>query len=333
MNAQSSSQPLTSTTLEIGLELLPVVVENWQGGYSLALTQAIKRANLPSRISLSLFEQQYERIFYTGQVNMQRRSREVYDLDSKMGWMETNLMGLNASIPFIPDWVGNSPIIEEVDPPQVEFLAEYREILGYKCQGALWTNDEGEAWEVWFTRELSWPVRWGALWGLPEIPGMILEQTERPGPGQVSAKHWAILKIDFEVPSKTHFTPSADRTSFTDIKEARQASFDLLKKDLNPKPFCHDRLAGPWKLDGFMDKLWLWLEKEEGQTYLHLLGPGQKHQIFSAYLGDKLILAVKPAETRIYKLDSKGNLLMQSGMPAFRFVRGSKKELKKFRKE
>lgn len=326
MNSQTASRMLKHGTLHIALQMKPVEIaaSSWRSNYSVELTRAIKRGNLPSRISIAFDQKRYLKVQEDRQWGWWGKSTELFDLSTEKGWFCKEHPLMNARTAFSPGQPGD---FEEVDEPVVELLEERKEISGQTCRKARWMSEEG-AWTLWYAEGVQMPEQLEFIWGLPGIPGVIMEMVESPGPGQVSVRHYTVESLDESPLSEHALTPPEGYKAFNSSTEARRAVLELQQKDVAGENPTFGSLKGPWKLTGAQDELFLKVEKREGQTVLvKELGAGEA-RVSPILMGENRFLLVEGLEFKLYRYDKKAKVLEQVGQSAFRFEKAKGKEVR-----
>lgn len=330
MNAQTVSRTLSHGTLQIELKLIPVDIpeENWDSDYSIQLTRAIKRSNLPESIAITFGGNRYRKVQVDQEWGWEGKSMEFFDLKSEKGWFCKEHPLLKACVPFSPAFPGEPDELEEIDEPVIELLDETREILGFSCRKARWSTDE-EGWEVWYAEQLALKDEMEFLWGLPGIPGLIMEMTERPERGQVSKRHYQIKLLYDSPPSPTEFEIPGDYRPFDNSTQARKTVLELVQQSIADKDQKISKVEGPWRIKDFSDELYLKVEIKDGTPVLiKELGEGVAKKMPVSVGGDQL-LQVNGLEFTLYQVSEDGKQLERVGKSPFQFQKAKSRKLRK----
>ncbi len=320
MNAQTESRILSQATLHIDLELIPVDIADseWDATYSIELTRAIKRDNLPAEITISIDKHRYRKEQVDQEWGWKGKSIEIFDLTNDKGWYCKSHPLLKGYIPFSPALPGEQIFEEEVDEPVVELLDEHKKFLGLDCRKARWTSEE-ETWNVWYAEGVTLEDDLEFIWGLPGIPGLILEMAERPEKGQVSTRLYKVKSVDETVPEASLFETPTDYHPYESSIAARKAVLALLQQSYSDSASEIDHIEGPWQLSGFPDEMYLKVEVVEDKPVLmQEIGTGKAVKL-PILIGEEGFLQVNGLEFKQYQLGKKGKRLDLVGKSAFRF--------------
>lgn len=319
---------VTYGTLEIQQVLIPASVDEakWNSDYSVEFTRKIMRGNLFETSRISFDASHFRRELVDNQWDWLGRSIEIFDKDAQKGSFCKEHQFMNLSIPFYPEWQ-NEEIVEEVEEPEIRLQDEYKEILGHRCQKALWSKSDGLTREVWFATDLVLAEWLRPLWGLEGITGLILEMVVPAARNQVAGRHFLVTELDLNKPDASSFEVSDDFSAFAKYTEAREAINKAALEAAAKETSKPANLTGPWKLVSEHDTIFLELVSFGKDFRLQQLHPGSEVQSKLAIPGDKHLWVQNGKSYQVYSLNSEGNLLTRADHPAFQFKKVSLQEV------